>query len=123
MSDPIPACGGCAACAPCSGCGDLLLTRDELDVLVRLAALPFLPLARAAGDELPVCLELPGEPRRVAAVLLALESKGLISLDYHLPLSNFDYSAYGAWPLRGSLALTAAGQEALDSLEIQGVEA
>ena len=59
---------------------------------------------------------------RVAAVLRNLESKGLVSLDYHLPLSNFDYSAYAPWPLHGSAALTAAGQEALDSLEVQGIE-
>ena len=59
---------------------------------------------------------------RIANILRSLESKGLVSLDYHLPLSNFDYSAYAPWPLHGSAALTAAGQEALDSLEVQGIE-
>ena len=122
MSDRTPDCAACAACDACPGCGDLLLTRDELAVLRRFAGLPFLPLARRAEEEYPVCLELGGDPDRTAAVLRNLESKGLISLDYHLPLSNYDYSAYAAWPLRGSMALTAAGQDALESLEIQGVE-
>lgn len=122
MTDLTPDCAACAACDACPGCGDLLLTRDELAVLDRLAETPFLPLARRADDEIPVCLELEGEPDRVAAVLRNLESKGLVSLDYHLPLTGFDYSAYGPWPLRGSLALTAAGQDALDSLAVQGAE-
>ena len=121
MSELPPGCEGCAACDACPGCGDLLLTADELTVLRRFAGLPFLPLARRE-DGLPVCLELAGEPDRIAAVLRNLESKGLVSLDYRLPLSNFDYSGYAAWPLRGSMALTAAGQDALEALDIQGVE-
>ncbi len=113
---------GCESCAACPGCGDLLLTVDELTVLRRFAAVPFLPLARRAEDGLPVCLELAGDPERIAAVLRNLESKGLVSLDYRLPLSNFDYSEYAACPLRGSMALTAAGQDALEALDIRGVE-
>ena len=122
MSDQTPSCAACAAREACPGCGQLLLTVDELTVLRRFAAVPFLPLARRAEDELPVCLELTGAPDRIAAVLRNLESKGLISLDYHLPLSNFDYGAYAAWPVRGSMALTAAGQDALEALDIQGAE-
>ena len=122
MAEPPYDCAHCAACDACPGCGDLLLTADELTVLKRFAAAPFLPLARRAEGGLPVCLELEGDPERIAAVLRNLESKGLISLDDHLPLSNFDYSAYAAWPLRGSMALTAAGQDALEALEIQGLE-
>ena len=116
-----PDCASCAACDACPGCGELLLTRDELAVLKRFASVPFLPLAGGAG--LPVCLELEGDRTRIAAVLRNLESKGLITLDYHLPLSNFDYSAYTAWLLRGSMALTAAGQDALEALDIRGIEA
>ena len=119
----LPDCASCAACDACPGCGELLLTRDELDVLKRFASVPFLPLARGTEDGLPVCLELEGDRLRLAAVLLTRESKGLITLDYHLPLSNLDYRAYAAWPLRGSMALTAAGQDALEALDIRGVEA
>ena len=122
MPDAIPPCASCPSCDACPGCGDLLLTRDELDALGRFSEAPFLPLGGDAGAERPVCLELPGSPDRVAAVLRNLESKGLISLDYRLPLSNFDYGAYAAWPLHGSMALTAAGQDALDALAIQGAE-
>ena len=118
----LPPCAGCDACEACPGCGDLLLTRDELAVLAVFAQTHFLPLARRADDEIPVCLDLPVDPDRVAPVLRNLESKGLISLDYHLPLSGFDYASYGDYPFRGSMALTAAGQEALESLEIQGIE-
>ena len=122
MPNTPHSCDSCPSCGSCPGCGDLLLTRDELTALRAFAQTPFLPLARRADDEVPVCLELEGEPDRVAAVLRNLERKGLVSLDYHLPLSNFDYSAYAPWPLHGSAALTAAGQEALDSLEVQGIE-
>lgn len=122
MPDQPFRCDACDACDACPGCGDLLLTVDELTVLKRFAGLPFLPLACGTEDGIPVCLELEGDPDRIAAVLRNLESKGLVSLDYRLPLSNFDYSDYAAWPLRGSMALTAAGQDALEALDIQGVE-
>ena len=47
--------------------------------------------------------------------------KGLISLDYDIPLKNYDYAEYSAYPVHGSMALTARGQAALDAYEIQGV--
>ena len=122
MSVQPPACSSCPSCDACPGCGELLLTRDELEVLRRFADLPFLPLARKADDDLPVCLGLEGEPLHIAAVLRNLESKGLISLDYRLPLSNFDYRPYASWPVQGSMALTAAGQDALEALEVQGLQ-
>ena len=50
----------------------------------------------------------------------ALQVKRLISCDFALPLQGFDYAGYEDYPVRGSMALTAAGQEALDSLNIQG---
>ena len=57
---------------------------------------------------------------QTSAAILALQIKRLISVDFALPLKGFDYTGYEAWPIRGSMALTAAGQEALDSLDIQG---
>ena len=110
----------CAACPEAGSCGALYLTEDELSVLRRFAETPFLPLVKKA-DGLPLCPALEGDTERLAAVLRNLESKGLVSLDYHLPLSNFDYGSYAPWPFHGSAALTAAGQEALDSLEVQGI--
>jgi glucose-inhibited division protein A len=50
------------------------------------------------------------------------EKKALIDIDYHLPLKGFEYSAYAAYPLHGSMALTQRGQQVLELLEVQGVE-
>ena len=51
-----------------------------------------------------------------------LEKRGLISIDYDQPLKNFRTEAYAAYPIRGSFALTARGQQAVDFLEYQGAE-
>lgn len=116
-------CGACCG-GSCSGCGGTLqLTQGEIDLLFRFAQIPFLPVARRADSEQPVCLE-EGEEKReeLSRIISALSQKGLIRLDYDLPFSNFDYGEYRAFPLRGSMALTAAGQQAADQLEIQGIE-
>ena len=105
---------GCCGC--CRG-GELELTAAELALLRRLATLPFLPLARRADAETPVCLEAD------TAAILGLAQKQLVRLDYDMPLVNFDYAGYAAYPCRGSMALTARGQTVLDLLDIQGIEA
>ena len=109
---------GCAGCGGCGGGGTLWMTEGELAVLRRFGEIPFWPVCRRAGGGEPVCLEEGMD----AAVLSSLSLKGLIRLDYDLPLSNFDYSGYGGFPHHGSCALTAAGQRAVELLEIQGVE-
>lgn len=128
MDKNSPGCGQkqCGACCggACSGCGGTLqLTQGEIDLLFRFAQIPFLPVARQAGSEQPACLE-EGEERweALSPIISALSQKGLIRLDYDLPLSHFDYAKYRGFPLRGSMALTAAGQQAVDQLEIQGIE-
>lgn len=116
---------GCGACCggSCGGCGDtLLLTQGEIDLLLRFAQLPFFPVARRQDSEAPVCLEDgPAAAEELSRLLTALEKKGLIRVDYDLPLSNFDYAGYGGYPRRGSAALTAAGQQVAEQLEIQGI--
>ena len=83
----------------------------------------FLPVARRNNGETPVCLEEADyTPAEYGEALAWLELKGLVSLDYDLPLRNFDYAAYGENFLHGSAALTAAGQEAVEILELQGIE-
>ncbi len=67
MDKNSPGCGQkhCGACCggACSGCGGTLqLTQGEIDLLFRFAQIPFLPVARQAGSEQPVCLE-EGEER------------------------------------------------------------
>ena len=39
-----------------------------------------------------------------------------------MPLKGFDDTAYRAYPIRGSFALTQRGQTILELLEMQGVE-
>ena len=76
-------CGACCG-GSCSGCGGTLqLTQGEIDLLFRFAQIPFLPVARQAGSEQPVCLE-DGEAHReeLSRIISALSQKGLIRLDY-----------------------------------------
>ena len=115
---------GCGACCggSCGGCGELELTRQEIGLLRRFAQFPFLPVARRWDSETPVYLEEGTEhAEEYSAAITGLEIKRLIRLGYDLPLTNFDYGAYGQYPCRGSMALTARGQAVVELLEIQGV--
>lgn len=116
---------GCGNCGGnCASCGNSLeLTAAEIAVLQKLAQIPFLPIARRADDMVPVYLEDEDHSREEYSLILqCLEVKGLISLDFDKPLKGFDDSAYGAYPIRGSMALTARGQTVLDLLDTQGAE-
>jgi hypothetical protein len=110
-------------CASCGGCArELVLSEQEISLLQMLGQIPFLPVARRADNMTPVCLEskeLSGEEGSL--VLQCLEKKGLISLDYDQPLTGADMTAYAGYPVHGSMALTARGQEVLDLLERQGI--
>lgn len=111
-------CGG--NCAACSGCArELVLTQKEMDFLNTLGQFAFLPVARTLGDLTPVYLE-EGDREEMSLLLQCLEKKGLISLDYDKPLRGFGGSAYGAYPIQGSMALTEKGQKVLEMLEYQG---
>ena len=114
--------GNCSGnCAACSGCArELVLTQKEIDFLNRLAQYAFLPVARKMGDLTPVYLE-EGDREEMSLLLQCLEKKGLISLDYDKPLKLFDESAYAAYPIRGSMALTERGQKVLELMEYQGI--
>lgn len=123
MLETSSGCGGCGSCGGCRGCGGVLeLTAEELDLLGRFAQLPFLPVARRPDSEAPVCLEEGRQGAEWAPAITGLERRGLIDIDYHLPLSNFDYGAYKDYALQGSMALTARGQRIVEQLEIQGIE-
>ena len=101
-------CGGCAG--GCGGCRSrvLLLTEPELRLLRQLGELAFLPAACTRTDATPVYLDGSGNRAETSAAILALQIKRLISVDFALPLKGFDYAGYEAWPIRGSMALTAA---------------
>jgi hypothetical protein len=116
--------GGCSGCSGCNGCGGTLeLAEGEIAMLLTLAQIPFLPVARKMGDDIPVYLE---ERDRSAEdyslILQCLEKRGLISIDYSLPLKGFDDSAYADYPIRGSFALTQRGQQVVELLDRQGLQ-
>ena len=91
-------------------------------MLLTLAQIPFLPVARRADDMTPVYLEEEEYTReQYSAVLMHLEKKGLISIDYDKPLSHCDVSGYAAYPVKGSFALTGRGQQVLELLQVQGI--
>ena len=117
-------CTGCGGCASgCGGCQShvLLLTEAEIRLLRRFGDLAFLPAACTRTNETPVYLSDLGGRAEISAAILALQVKRLISVDFALPLQGFDYAGYEDYPVRGSMALTAAGQEALDSPEHPGL--
>lgn len=115
---------GCENCG--NGCGGgqtLLLTAAELALLRRLGETPFLPVAAALDGRVPVYMEDRDRPEEeYGAAILGLAGKGLLQLDYDIPLGGFDYGAYGAYPLHGSMALTGRGQDVLEQIEIRGIE-
>lgn len=116
-------CSGCkSGCSGCPGAGSLELTQPEVEFLRLLGQVVFLPIARRMGDETPVCLEngLP-DAVQTSRVLLMLERKALVSLDYREPLKGAAYERYAAYPVQGSVALTARGIRVLEVLEYQGI--
>ena len=114
-------CGNCGSCGSGGGCMEL--TSGEIEMLQTLAQIPFLPVARAMGDDTPVYLEETEKtPEAYSLILQCLEKRGLISIDYDKPLKSFNDGAYAAYPIRGSFALTARGQQVLDLLELQGID-
>ena len=82
------------------------------------------PVYLRTGEEDPAEIEL------VSLALRRLASRGYLTLDYDIPLSGYDYvlyqtsalcrrlaqmnPGYTILPKRGSMALTAAGQDAAD---------
>ena len=116
--------GGCGGCSGCTGCGGAMeLSRGEIEMLLTLGQIPFLPVARKMGEDIPVYLEDDRySPEEYSLILQCLEKRGLISIDYAQPLKGFDDKAYAAYPIRGSFALTQRGQRVLELLEWQGVE-
>ena len=119
-------CGGnCSGnCEHCGGCaGELVLSQPELDFLNDLAENAYLPVARTAGDNTPIYREDEKQTQQqYGLILICLEKKGLISIDFDMPLRGADMSAYADCPIHGSITLTARGQEVLDVLDKQGAK-
>ena len=120
MSGCNGCCGSCGSCGNAGGCMEL--TAGEIEMLQTLAQIPFLPVARKMGDDVPVYLEdAEKSAEEYSLILQCLEKRGLISIDYDQPLKSFEDSAYAAYPVRGSFALTARGQQVVELLELQGI--
>jgi hypothetical protein len=121
MSDTHEHAGACCGGGDGDCEGSLEMTKAEMDLLLDFAQTPFLPVARRADSRAPIYLESNRYlPEKYEKIITALFQKRLIRLDYDMPLVNFDYAAYKAYPHRGSMALTAAGQHVVELLEIQG---
>ena len=113
-------CGSCGSCGNCGGCMEL--TAGEIEMLQKLGQIPFLPVARRLGEDVPVYPEASERSQEEYSLILqCLEKRGLISIDYNMPLKGFHNMAYEAYPIRGSFALTARGQQVLELLELQGI--
>lgn len=118
-------CGGCTHCGGCGGCsgGAIELSIGEIDMLRTLSQIPFLPAARKIGDDIPVYLEEDQyTPEEYSLILQCLQKRGLISVDYDIPLKGLDYIRYSAYPIHGSFALTNKGQQVVELLDLQGME-
>ena len=117
-------CNSC--CGHCGGCGGgtcMELSEGEIRMLQNLGQIPFLPVARKASDGIPVYLEEDTYSQETYSLILqCLEKRGLIDIDYSQPLKFSDESRYLDYPVRGSFALTAKGQQVLELLELWGVE-
>lgn len=111
-------------CDHCGGCaGELVLSQPEIDFLNVLAENAFLPVARRADNNQPVYLEDNAQtPEQYSLILICLEKKGLISIDFDRPLQGADMSKYQGYPIHGSIALTARGQTVLDVLDKLGAK-
>lgn len=118
-------CGSCSGdCQNCGRCGgSYVLNEGELHFLKQLAQCPFLPVARSADDVTPIYPEgKEYSQREYSLILQCLEKKQLISIDFDAPLKGCDDAVYGNFPIRGSIALTATGQQILELLDIQGAQ-
>ena len=111
-------------CGSCGGCGaSLTLSVPELQFLEKLGQIPFLPVARKADDMTPIYREENAYTEAEYSLFIQLlERKNLIYLDY-TPLKGAKMGLYPEYPVHGSMGLTQRGQQVLDLLETQGIEA
>ena len=114
--------GSCEKCNTCGGCGNgLELTVEEIRFLQELGQYSFLPVARKASDMNPVYMENGEEDKKLMSLVIqCLEKKMLIDIAYD-PLPGANMDAYKGYPVHGSIALTARGQQVLELLEVQGI--
>lgn len=99
----------CGKCGGHCGCHSLALTEREQAFIRCLKQLPFLPVAQfilhsTKSEHLEAVALAPvyildaedtiEHIKETGALLRELEEKGLITLDYEVPLQDFDYQVY-----------------------------
>ena len=128
----MPGCGGCGGCGKCCG---RPLSDGAAAFLSALAQTPFLPVYRCTLPDGfligPLCAlaERPSLPEllRSAESIGELAQRGLVTVDFDIPLQNAGAADDERAAIRalffeavalesGSVALTAKGQEAADNL-------
>ena len=121
MHECTHACGSCGNCEKCNNC--LTLNEAELYLLQKLGEIPFLPVVRRADTTDPIYLEdQVYSVEEYSIALQSLERKGLITLDYDIPIKGFHSQQYSSYPIIGSFALSARGQHVLEILDLQGFQ-
>ena len=118
-------CNNCTgSCGNCGGCGAALeLTAGEIAFLEELAMFAFLPVARRADDMTPYYVEGDSYSREeYSAILLHLERKKLIDIDYASPVGSYADPGYAGLKVYGSVALTHRGQQVVEQLCIHGIQ-
>ena len=101
----------------------MILSPSEIEMLKKLCQIPFLPVARLADNMDPMYFEDSDySPAEYSLILQCLEKRGLISIDYDQPLKGAYSESYLPYPIRGSFALTAKGQDVTELLEVLGCE-
>lgn len=101
----------------------MILADGEVEMLQKLAQIPFLPVARRMDTMDPMYFEdSEHTAEEYSLILQCLEKRGLISIDYDMPLKGAYSDAYAPYPVRGSFALTAKGQDVVELLGLLGCE-
>ena len=114
----------CASCGSCGGCGAALeLTAGEIAFLEELAVFAFLPVARRSDDMTPHYVEGTAcSQEDYSAILLHLERKKLIDIDYGSLVGSYTDPGYEGLRVHGSVALTGRGQAVVEQLQIHGIQ-
>ena len=121
MHECSQSCNGCDHCKKCGNC--LTLNEAELYMLQKLSQIPFLPVARKIDSADPIYLEDQNYTvEEYSLILQSLEQKGLITLDFDIPIKGLNSGNYSSYPIVGSFALSARGQHVLEILDLQGMD-
>lgn len=115
-------CGGSCP-GSCAGCSSVIsLTEDEVRLLDEFKQFSFLPVASKSEGKPVYIKEDPDDKSDHSEIIIALRNKRLISIDYDLPLSNYDYANYAGCSNFGSMALTELGQDVVNQIDVSGID-